>query len=162
MQHRALEAELGDGAFELVGGGLGVHGRQRRKGREAFRVGGADLGETVVHLARQVGCDIGAELLGRGRAVRQHLDVDAGLVHFLEPQAAKVEKPLVGLVAPARLRPGEMLGKFRVPIVFFDGDDRAARLLHHDVSPRCFFRNRFLATGIPPVTGHHDSRMTVP
>ena len=152
MQHRAFEAELGDGAFELVGRGLGVHGRQRREGRETFRVGGTDLGETIVHLARQVSCDIGAEFLGRGRAVRQHLDVDAGLVHFLEPQAAEVEKPLVGLIPPARLGPGEMLGKFRIPIVFFNGDDRAVRLLHHDVSPRRFFRNRFLATGIPPVT----------
>ncbi len=162
MHHRALEAELGDGALEFVGRGLRVDGRQRREGRETLRVGGTDLGETVVHLARQVGRDIGAELLGRGRAVRQHLNVDAGLVHFLEPQAAEVEKPLVGLIAPARFRTGEMLGKFRVPIVFFDGDDRAVRLLHHDVSPRYFFRNRFLATGIPPVTARRDSRMTAP
>jgi len=116
-----------------------VHGRKCREGCKTLRVGGTDLGEPVVDLAGQVGRDVGAEFLGRRGAVRQHLNVDAGLVHFLEAQAAEVEKPLVGLVAPSRLRPCEMLGKFRVPIVFFDRDDRAVRLLHHDVSPRYFF-----------------------
>ena len=37
VQHGALEAELGDGALELVGGGLRIDGGERREGREALR-----------------------------------------------------------------------------------------------------------------------------
>src|SRR6185503_4199969 len=68
-------------------------------------VGSAAKAAKRLGLAGQVGRDVGAEFLGRRGAVRQHLNVDAGLVHFLEAQAAEVEKPLVGLVAPSRLRP---------------------------------------------------------
>ena len=67
--------------------------------------------------------------------MREHLDVDAGLVHFLDAQRAEIVKPLVGLVAAARFRAGEMLGQLRIPIMLFDGDDRAVRLFEHDASP---------------------------
>ena len=93
VHHGALEAELGDGALEFVGGGLRVGGRQRCEGGEALRIGRADLGEAVVDLAGQIGGDIGRQLLGRRRAMRQHLDVDAGLVHLLEAQAAEIVEP---------------------------------------------------------------------
>ena len=103
VQHGALEAELGDRALEFVGGGLRIDGGERREGGKALRVGRADLGQAVVDRARQVGRDLDRQLLGRGRAVREHLDVDAGLVHFLDAQGAQIVEPLVGLVAAARL-----------------------------------------------------------
>ena len=136
VQHGALEAELGHRALELVGGGLRVDGGKRGEGGEALGVGRADLGEAVVDLPRQVGGDVGTKLLRRRRAMREHLDVDAGLVHLLEAQAAEIEEPLVGLVAAAGFGAGEMLGQFRVPVMLLDGDDRTIRLLHHDASPR--------------------------
>jgi hypothetical protein len=72
--------------------------------------------------------------------VRQHLNVDSGLIHLLEPQTAKVIKPFIGLVTAAGFRAGEVLGQFRVPIVLFDGNDRTIRLLEHDASPATLLR----------------------
>ena len=71
--------------------------------------------------------------------MRQHLHVDAGLVHFLEAERAQIVEPLVRLVAAAGFRAGEMLGQLRVPIMLLDRDDRAVRLLHHDASPAALF-----------------------
>ncbi len=68
--------------------------------------------------------------------MREHLDVDPGLVHFLEAQTAQIIEPLVRLVAAAGFGAGEMLGQFRVPVVFLDGNDRTIRLFHHDASPQ--------------------------
>ena len=124
VQHGALEAELGHRALELVGGGFRIGGGQRREGGEALRVGRAHLGQAIVDRAREVGGDFDRKLLRRRRAVREHLDVDAGLVHFLDAQRAEIVEPLVGLVAAAGFRAGEMLGQFRIPIMLFDGDDR--------------------------------------
>ena len=56
--------------------------------------------------------------------MREHLHVDAGLVHFLDPQGAEVVEPLFGLVATAGFRAGEMLGQLRVPVMLFDRNDR--------------------------------------
>ena len=135
MQHGALEAELGHRALELVGGGFRIGGGQRGEGGKALRVGRAHLGQAVVDRAREVGGDFDREFLCRRRAVREHLDVDAGLVHFLDAQRAKVVEPRVGLIAAARFRTGEMLGEFGIPIMLFDGNDRNMRLFEHDVSP---------------------------
>ena len=70
--------------------------------------------------------------------MREHLDVDAALVHFLEAQCAKIVQPLVGIVAAAGLRPGVVLGQLGIPIMLFDRDDRAIRLFKHGVFPRAF------------------------
>ncbi len=72
--------------------------------------------------------------------MREHLDVDAGLVHFLDAQRAQIVEPRVGLVAAAGFRAGEMLGQLRVPIMLFDGDDRTIRLFEHDASPATFLK----------------------
>jgi len=135
VQHGAFEAQLGDGAFEFVGRGLRVGGGERGESRKALGVGRAHFGQTVIDLGGQRGGNVNRKLLGRGGAVRQHLDVDASLVHLLEPQRAQVVKPLVGLVAAAGFGAGVMLGQLRVPIVLFDGDDRTIRLFEHD-APR--------------------------
>ena len=83
---------------------------------------------------------LGGKLLGRGCAMRKHLDVDAGLVHFLQAHRAEIEKPFIRVIAAAGFGAGVMLGQFRIPVMLFDGDDRAIRLFHHDASPRNFLR----------------------
>ena len=93
MNHGALEAELGDAAFELVGGRLGVGGRQRGEAGEALRVGLAGPMQPVVDAAGHVDGDAGVEALRRRRVVREHLDVDAGLVHLLDAHVGEVLQP---------------------------------------------------------------------
>ena len=135
VQHGALEAELGHRALKLVGGGFRIGGGQRREGGKAPGVSGAHLGQTVVDRAGEIGGDVGRKLLRRWRAMREHLDVDTGLVHFLDAQRAKIVKPLFGLVATASFQADEMLGQLPVPIMFFDGDDRAVRFFEHGAFP---------------------------
>src|SRR5262249_59588039 len=99
VQHCPLEADFGDRAFEFVRRGLGVGGWKRGEGSKALGVRCADLGQTIVNLACEFGCDIGTELLGGWCAMRKDLDIDAGLVHLPETQAPLVIEPLVRLIA---------------------------------------------------------------
>src|SRR5215471_20927214 len=80
VQHCPLEAKFGDRALELVRRGLGVGGWKRGEGGKALGVRRADLGEAIVNLSGQFGCDVGTELLCGWRAMRKDLDVDAGFV----------------------------------------------------------------------------------
>ena len=95
MDHRALEAKLRHGAFQLVGGGLRVGCRQRGEAGKADRMRAHRLRQPVVGLPRQAhrGLRI-RHLLHRRRGVGDHLQVDAGLVHFLDATLAKVLQPL--------------------------------------------------------------------
>src|SRR6185312_15165331 len=77
VQHRALESELGNGAIELVSGGLRIDGRQGGKGGKTLGIGRANLGKSIIDLTGEAGGDVSSELLGGRRAVREHLDVDA-------------------------------------------------------------------------------------
>ena len=132
VDHRALEAEL-DAAFELVGGRLGIGGRQRREGGEARGVrlhGGV---QPVVDAPRQRHGVGAGQLLGRGRAMRQHLDVDAGLVHLLDAQLAEIVQPLRGIARPPGFDARIGRRQFGIPIVLLQRDDWTFRLLHHDV-----------------------------
>ena len=118
-----------DGALELVGGAGGIAGRQRREGREAVRPGGHHGGQPIVHPLRQRDGAVAGQLLGRGRAVGEHLDVDAGLVHLLEAPLAELEHAVhdrgIGLDL------AEMLDQLVVVIVLLDRDDRTFGLLQH-------------------------------
>ena len=91
--------------------------------------------EYVVADTREIGRDLDRKLLGGGGAVREHLNVDAGLAHFLDAQRAQIVEVRVGLVAAARFRTGEMFGEFRIPIMLFDGNNRNIWLFKHDASP---------------------------
>ena len=88
MDHRALEAKLRHRALQLVGGGLRVGCRQRGEAGKADRMRAHRRRQPVVGLPRQAhrGLRIG-HLLHRRRGVRDHLQVDAGLVHFLDAHA---------------------------------------------------------------------------
>jgi len=131
VQHRALEAERGDAAFELVGRGSGIVGGQRREGGETGRMSADCLVQAVVDAPRQRHRDVGWNFLRRRRAMGQHLDVDAGLVHFRKAQRAEIEQAPVRLARPSRFDAGEMARHFRIPIVLLDRDDRAFRFLQH-------------------------------
>jgi hypothetical protein len=129
VDHRALEVLLGDGALEFVGGGDRIDRRQRAERGEALGIGRAEIRQPIVDPRgdlRGVGT---GEPLRRGRAVRDHLHVDTGIVHFLDPQFAHVEQTVGdGSIA---LDGRGVRGKFLVPIVLFDGDDRTVRLERH-------------------------------
>ena len=135
MDHGALEAEL-DGAFELVGGGRRIARGQRREGAEALRVGRDHGVEPVVDAARQRDRSVAAELLGRRRAVGEHLHVDADFVHLLEAPFAEIVETLLGVAAARRFDAGKGLGQFGIPVVLLERDDRTVRFFHHDAASR--------------------------
>ena len=101
--------------------------------RPANRVGIGldDGGEPVVDAPRRIRPRVAAELLRRRRSVREHLDVDAGLVH-------RLEAPLADILEARhhrRWRAGVAARKGRdqlvVGVVLLQRDDRAIRLLQH-------------------------------
>ena len=136
VQHGAFEAEL-DGAFELVGGRLRDRGRQGGKGGKT-RIAGDDGVQPVVDAAGQGGRGVGGQLLRRRRAVRDHLNVDAGLIHFLDADRVEIVQPLELLAGPAGLAAAIGLGELVVPIMLLDGDDGTMRFLEHRSSPVVF------------------------
>ena len=125
-EHRALEAELGHGALELIGGAFGILHRQRGYAQEARGMGGDVLGHLVVLNPRQHGAErrlLGVKIsLRRGR---KHVHVDAGRIHVLEP-ARDIE-------AAGRERPVHHAGDIECRIVGIVGRDRDldARLGQH-------------------------------
>ena len=129
-----LKPSFSTAARELVGGGGRIGGRQRREGGEAIGFLSDDRGEAIVDAAAHLDRHVGLDVLHRGRAVRDHLDVDPGLVHLLEAQFAEVGHPShdLGIAFDGRVIGRELL----VPVVFFDRDDRTFRLLQHGVSPK--------------------------
>ena len=132
VDHRALEAILGDRALELVGRGLGIGRWADAERLEAALMGAAGLVEAVIGLAGESDSALGVHLLHRGRAMRQHLNIDAGLVHLLDAQLAEVAEPL----GNARRRTGARIGgrvkrlHLGVQVMLFEGDDE--RLLGHE------------------------------
>ena len=77
-----LISRLGDHAFKLVGGGLGIGRRQEAETRKTLRIGPDEFREPVVGLPRHPYRRFRRELLRSRRAVRQHLDVDTGFIHL--------------------------------------------------------------------------------
>ena len=85
---------------------LRIGGRQRRETGEPRRIGSDRRVQPIVDAPRQRDRDVGGDLLRGRRAMGQHLDVDAGLVHFLDAQGAEVfEAPLrLARAVPLRCR----------------------------------------------------------
>ncbi len=95
----ALQAELGDGALQLVGGGLRRLHRQGGDAVEAPRIIADVLGDLVVLHDAGRGGQPGVLVVEEGlRRVRQHLHVDVGRLHVLEPlldvEAAERQRPV--------------------------------------------------------------------
>ena len=131
MDHCAFEAEL-DGALELVGRRLGVARRQRGEGGKALRIGGNHGLEPVVDAPRQRDRVGTGKFLRRGRAVREDLHVDAGLVHLLEPQLAEIIEALEHLGIAHAFGTDELRRQLLVPVVFLQRDHRTFRPPQHD------------------------------
>ena len=122
VHHRALETELRHGALQLIGRGFGVWRGQCGERGEARWVGFDRLLQPVVGANGQRHCDIGGEPVGRRRALRQHLEVDAGLVHLPQAQFPEVEKAFTQL-GRAALSGGEVGRHLGVPVVLLERDD---------------------------------------
>ena len=101
VQHGALEAEL-CGAIESSAAASGTAVEAGESG-EARRIGFDHGGEAIVDAAGEIGGGRCGKLLRRRRAVREHLDVDAGFVHVLDAQRAEI-------VQPVDCRPGRSPG----------------------------------------------------
>ena len=124
MDHRAFEAQRGHGALELIGRRLGIRRGQHRECREAA-IGLVDgLLQPVVGCARDRRRGLGIQALRRRRAVRQHLQIDAGFVHLADAQRPQVGEPLAQRRI-ARLRPGllEMARHLGIEVVLFECND---------------------------------------
>jgi len=93
VQHRPLEAKLPGGALKFVGSRLRHRCRQRSERGEAIAVGADDRRQPVVDAAGQRSRSLSRQFLGRWRAVREHLNVDAGLVHLLDADAGEIVEP---------------------------------------------------------------------
>jgi hypothetical protein len=77
-----LEAQPRDRALELVGRRFGIGGGQRGKTREPIGMGAYCLVEAIIGPPRQWHGGFRIQLLKARHRMRQHLHVDAGLVHF--------------------------------------------------------------------------------
>ena len=70
------------------------------------------------------------EALRGRRAVRQHLDADARLIHLLQAQRAEVEEALLQR-RDAHLRAAllEVTGELLVPVMLFQRDDLHSKII---------------------------------
>ena len=89
-EHRPGEAKVGHRASKLARGLGGRRGRERGKAQEARGMGRDRRGQAVVRPDGEVDARPGSEVVQGGRGHREHLDVDAGLVHEREPARPEV------------------------------------------------------------------------
>src|SRR5262249_7031295 len=104
----------------------------------------------VVRALRHCHGAVALERLRGRRAVRQHLDVDTGLVHFLEADFAKVIESIRD--ARIALDAGGLRRQLRIPVMLLDRDDRTFRLLQHGANFPVRYGTWFLAMARIPVT----------
>src|ERR1039458_5427387 len=90
----AVEAELGDGALELLRGCGRRGGGESGEALEPVRVGVHELGDAVVRLDLQAGGLVGQKVVQAGRGERDHLDVQPRLVHRRDPALSDLAEPL--------------------------------------------------------------------
>ena len=94
VDHRPLEAELGDRAFEFLGRSARIGGRQRSERGEPVGMALDRFVQPVVDPARERHPGRSVDALQPGNRVRQHLKIDARLVHFFQAQYAEIVEPL--------------------------------------------------------------------
>ena len=118
-----LKPNSGDRALELVGCRLRVGGRDRGERGEPVGVRTDRLVEPVIGAARQSDGGLRVELLQPGIGVRQHLHIDAGLVHLSEAQFADIVEPLDDPRRIGRLLTDGVTLHLGVEVMLFQGDD---------------------------------------
>ena len=141
VDHCALEAEPGNGAFQFVGRGARIGGRQGGEAAKAVGMALHRLVETVVDAARQRHSGRGVDPLEAGDRMRQHLEVDAGFVHLLEAQGAEIVEPLLDAARrTAGARPAGVPLYLGVLIMLFERNDvgfvHGHRFLPSVIAPR--------------------------
>ena len=97
MHHGALEAVLGDGALELIGGGLRIGRRQRGKGGKARWMRLHRQMQPVVGLTCQPDRADRVEPVRAGRTLRDDLKVHTCLVHLADAQLAQIKQAVTHL-----------------------------------------------------------------
>ncbi len=121
VDHRAFEAELGDGALQFVGRGARIGGRHHGEGGKTIRVALNRLMKPVIGPARQRRPGFGVDRLQSGDRMRQDLQIDAGLIHLADAQRAEIVEPLDDITTS----PGtaaELLD-LGVEVMLFERDD---------------------------------------
>ena len=134
MQHRAVEAEFCDAAFEFVCAFLGVVGRHRGECAKPLGMLLDGLVQAVVDTLRHLECDFGGKVLRRGSAMRDDLIIDAGFVHFLQPEFAEVVEALFQRRCPHNINAPVGADEFLVPVMFLKCDDLWSAFLNHGVT----------------------------
>jgi hypothetical protein len=104
--------------------------------------------------ARQAHRDLGLHLLQPRVGVRQHLQVDAGLVHFLEAQFADVVEPLDQPRRVLRVDAGKVPLYLGIEVMLLQRDD--VGLGCHLSPPLTQDRPRFLTGEGEPVIGRSN------
>ena len=117
-------------------GGARVGGRQYGKGRKTIRMALHRLMEPVIGTARQGRPSFGVNRLQSGDRMRQHLQIDAGLVHLADPQRAEIVEPLDDITTGAGTA-AELLD-LGVLVMLFKRDD--VGFLCHSCLPRILAR----------------------
>jgi hypothetical protein len=100
VDQRADQAEIADGAVELVGPGLRVRGGQGGEAGEPVRVRAHRPGQPVVGLAGAGQPFRAPERLRGRRGVRDDLQVDAAGVHVGQTCLTEIAEPVVHPLAP--------------------------------------------------------------
>ena len=66
--------------------------------------------------------------------MREHLHVDASLIHLPDAQGAKIMQALKKILGAGSFRTGEMGDQFGIPVMLFERDDRNLCRGRHVVS----------------------------
>ena len=93
-EQRAVQAERDDRALELLCGRRGRRGCERREALEPVRMGVHELGDAVVCLDLQMRGLGGRKVVQTGRGERDHLNIQARLVHRRDPALPDLAEPL--------------------------------------------------------------------
>ena len=123
VYQRALEAELGNRALQLVGRRLRIGSGDCGESGEPVGMRADRFVEPVIGAARQPDGGLGIQLLQSRIGMRQHLQIDAGLVHFPQPQLADIVETLDDPRRIGRVQPGDMPLHLRVEVMLLQRDD---------------------------------------
>ncbi len=127
--HCADEAKLINAAAQFVRCGRGIGRRQGRERGEAIGLSLHHIRQIIVGITSERDCQACRKLLDTGCRNRQHLEIDAHLIHAGQPLLPDIQQPAIccRFVAPAgdgliiaRMEQG--FAKLGWPSVLFDRD----------------------------------------
>ncbi len=92
IQHDANKSVARDATFEFSGSRSWIFQGQRCEACEAGWMSARCLGQLVVDVSRQRGCDGGIKLIKPKCGQGEHLEIDAALIHRCDAPCAEVEE----------------------------------------------------------------------